>query len=90
MRIYSGEDGKFDLYADEGDNYNYEKGTHSVIPLKWSEVDKTLTIEDRAGTFSGMPKEITFHIVWVAPNHGVGEGVEGMPDRVVIYKGAAV
>jgi alpha-D-xyloside xylohydrolase len=90
LRIYPGEDAKFELYADEGDNYNYEKGAHSVIPLKWSETEKTLTIGDRVGTFPGMPKEITFLIVWVAPNHGVGEGIEGMPDRVVVYKGTAV
>jgi len=90
LRIYSGADGSFDLFADEGDNYNYEKGAHSVIPLKWSEADKTLTIGDRSGTYPGMAKEITFHIVWVSANHGVGETVQATPDRTVVYSGSSV
>jgi alpha-D-xyloside xylohydrolase len=90
LRIYPGSDGSFDLFADEGDNYDYEKGAHSVIPLKWSEADKTLTIGDRSGTYPGMAKEVTFHIVWVSPNHGAGEAVQAVPDRSVVYQGSSV
>ncbi len=90
LRIYSGADGSFDLYADEGDNYNYEKGAHAVIPIKWAEAEKTLTIGERAGTYPGMPNGITFHIVWVSRDHGVGETVEPKPDRTVAYSGSAV
>jgi alpha-D-xyloside xylohydrolase len=87
LRIFRGADGQFDLYQDEGDNYNYEKGTHAVIPLHWSEVDKTLTIGDRVGEYPGMPKEIELNIVWVSPGHGVGGSVESKPDKVVRYQG---
>jgi hypothetical protein len=31
-RIYRGADGHFDLYEDQGDTYNYEKGEHFLIP----------------------------------------------------------
>ena len=37
LRIYKGADGTFDLYQDAGDSYDYEKGAHAVIPLRWSE-----------------------------------------------------
>ena len=90
LRIYPGADGSFDLFADEGDNYNYEKGAHSVIPLKWSEADKSLTLGDRTGTYAGMAKEITFYIVWVSANHGAGEAVQTAPDRTVVYRGSAL
>src|SRR5579864_874315 len=90
LRIFRGSDGKFDLYEDEGDSYNYEKGSHSLIPLRWSETDKTLTIGDRQGQYSGMPKEVAFNLVWVSSNHGVGETVEAKPDRVVHYEGKAI
>lgn len=33
IRVYTGADGTFTLYEDEGDNYNYEKGQYSEIPL---------------------------------------------------------
>jgi alpha-D-xyloside xylohydrolase len=90
LRVYKGADGSFELYADEGDNYNYEKGAHAVIPIKWSEADKTLSIGDRVGQYTGMPREIKFQIVWVAPSHGAGEGVVETPDRTVVYNGLAV
>ena len=90
LRIFLGADGKFDLYEDEGDTYNYEKGAHALIPLRWSETNKTLTIGDREGQYPGMPKEFVLNIVWVSPGHGVGETVEGKPDRVVNYQGKAI
>jgi alpha-D-xyloside xylohydrolase len=90
LRVYTGADGQFELYADEGDNYNYESGAHAVIPIKWSQVDETLVIGNRVGKYPGMPTEIQFHIVWVSTDHGTGEGVVEMPDRTVVYGGSAV
>jgi alpha-D-xyloside xylohydrolase len=90
LRIFRGTDGKFDLYEDEGDTYNYEKGSHALIPLRWSETDKTLTIGDRQGQYPGMPKEVAFNLVWVSSGHGVGETVEAKADRVVHYEGKAI
>jgi len=90
LRIFPGADGNFELYEDEGDTYNYEKGARALIPLRWSEADKTLTIGDREGQYPGMPQEFPLDIVWVSPDHGVGETVEGKPDRVVHYQGKAI
>ena len=90
LRIYPGADGSFELYQDEGDNYDYEKGAHAIIPIEWSQKNKTLTIGDRAGTYPGIQAEIKFHIVWVSPGHGVGESVEAKSDATLVYKGAAV
>jgi alpha-D-xyloside xylohydrolase len=90
LRIYRGADGSFDLYEDKGDDYDYETGAYSLIPFRWSEVKKTLTIGDRVGQYPGMPREITVNIVWVSPGHGVDEAVEVRPDKVVTYTGKAV
>jgi alpha-D-xyloside xylohydrolase len=90
LRIYTGADGKFDLYSDEGDNYGYEKGAHVIIPIAWSEASRTLTIGARDGSYPDMPKQIEFKIVWVGPNHGAGETIEGKPDATVAYAGSTV
>jgi alpha-D-xyloside xylohydrolase len=74
LRIYPGADGKFELYEDEGDNYNYEKGKYAIIPFSWNDKTKTLIIGDRKGEFEGMLKERTINIVMV--NQSVGLGVE--------------
>jgi len=90
LRIYTGADGKFDLYSDEGDNYDYETGAHAAIPITWSEATRTLTLGDRAGTYPNMPAQIEFKIIWVGPNHGAGETVTVQPDMVVQYHGSTL
>ena len=54
IRIYPGADGEFVLYEDEFDNYNYENGEYTEIPLSWDDATRTLTINDRAGSYTGM------------------------------------
>jgi alpha-D-xyloside xylohydrolase len=63
--VYTGADGSFDLYEDEGTNYNYETGKFSIIRISWSEKDQKLTILDRKGEFEGMVKERIFRIIKV-------------------------
>ena len=89
LRVYPGANGSFTLYEDEGDNYNYESGTHATIPFTWDNTAKTLTIGARVGTFPGMLAQRTFRIVFVTPQHGVGLAVNTPPDVVVTYDGAA-
>ncbi len=72
LRIYPGTDGKFELYEDENDNYNYEKGKFSVIPISWNDKEKTMTIGERKGEFNGMLKERIFNIVIVSQTNGIG------------------
>ena len=62
LRIYPGQDGKFTLYEDEGDNYNYEKGKYSLIPMSWDDATQTLTIGARTGSFKGMLGQRSFRI----------------------------
>jgi alpha-D-xyloside xylohydrolase len=87
LRIYAGADGDFLLYEDEGDNYNYEKGAHAVIPIHWDDRGRTLTLKPREGTFPGMPQKHTFHIVLVRADHGTGESPTGNPDALLDYSG---
>jgi alpha-D-xyloside xylohydrolase len=74
LRIYPGADGTFEMYEDENDNYNYEKGKYAIIPFSWNDKGRTLTIGDRAGAFAGMLRERTFNIVLVS--RAAGTGVE--------------
>jgi len=90
LRVYTGSDGSFTLYEDENDNYNYEKGVYSTIPIQWNDSKKTLTIGNRKGSFSRMLLKREFHIVWVNPGHGVGLEREEKPDKIVSYNGNTV
>ena len=37
IEVYSGQDGMFVLYLDNGKDYAYEKGEMTTIPVIWSE-----------------------------------------------------
>ena len=64
LRVYPGADGRFVLYEDEGDNYNYEKGAYSTITLQWNDKKHTLTIGARKGEYPGMLQSRAFSVVW--------------------------
>ncbi len=90
IRIYPGANGKFVLYEDENDNYNYEKGVYSTITFTWDDAKKTLTIGDRNGSFPGMLNERKFNIVIVGMSKGVGENLTSQAGRVITYTGKKV
>ena len=90
LRVYRGANGRFTLYEDEGDGYNYEKGAYATIPFEWNEAKHTLTIGKRTGKFPGMLKERTFRVVFVSPNHGAGMAAEENADTIVHYAGKQV
>ncbi len=90
LRIYRGADGRFNLYEDEDDNYNYEKGDYAVIPLDWDDATHKLTIGRREGRFAGMLNSRTFRVVLVGAGHGTGIDATVHPDREVKYSGEAV
>jgi alpha-D-xyloside xylohydrolase len=87
LRVYGGASGRFTLYEDEGDNYDYEKGVCATIPMHWNDADRTLTIGPRSGRFPGMLNDRTFRVVLVGTNHGAGDDSTGAADAIVRYSG---
>ena len=52
IRIYPGANSIYELYEDENDNYNYEKGYYSIITFNWNNKKKELLIGKRKGFFT--------------------------------------
>lgn len=76
LKVYPGQDGSFVLYEDERDNYNYENGAYTEIPITWNEAARTLTIGARTGSFKGMLTSRKFVV-----------SVVGAKSRTVSYSG---
>ena len=87
LRIYSGANGNFTLYDDEGDNYDYEHGARSLIPIHWDDASATLSIGAREGSFPGMLNRRTFRVVVVKERHGTGITLSSEADATVEYDG---
>ena len=81
---------KFDLYEDAGDGYEYEKGQHSIIPIRWDDRSSSLTIGSRQGSFPGMIEHRKFRVVLVAGGHGTGVDVTSMANAEIGYEGKEV
>ena len=90
LRITPGADADFTLYEDESDNYEYEHGAYSEIPIHWNDKSRTLTLGERRGRFSGMLAHRTFHVVIVRAGHGTGIEWNTVPDATLEYEGKAV
>jgi alpha-D-xyloside xylohydrolase len=87
LYVYTRKDADFELYEDEGVNYNYEKGEYTITPLHYDEASHTLTIGDRKGTYKDMVTNRKFEIVWVTPDKPQGIGFKAESAHVVDYSG---
>ncbi len=85
--VFTGKNASFSLYEDEATNYKYEKNQFSNITFKYDETSKTLTIEDRKGSFNGMVKNRTFKIVWISKEKPGMISFESKADITVKYAG---
>ncbi|MGZ3937967.1 MAG: TIM-barrel domain-containing protein, partial [Flavisolibacter sp.] len=90
LYVFTGANGSFNLYEDEGINYNYEKGAYSNIPFTYKEATKTLTIGERKGNFNGMLQQRTFNIIWVTKDNKTGIDTQRSTDQTVNYSGRLV
>jgi alpha-D-xyloside xylohydrolase len=90
LRIYSGTDGTFDLYEDEGDSYRYECGAYAWTTISWDDQNKNLTFGDRKGSFEGLITEREYQVVLVREGHGVGLEIEARTDETSKYTGKTV
>ncbi|MEO6732008.1 MAG: TIM-barrel domain-containing protein [Ferruginibacter sp.] len=87
LYVYAGKDASFTLYEDENTNYNYETGKYATIRFNYNEAAKTLTIEDRKGSFNGMMQSRAFQIKWINKQKQVALGTETNPDEKLLYAG---
>jgi alpha-D-xyloside xylohydrolase len=88
LYVYTGADGRFSLYEDDGVSMGYERGAYSRIPVSWNERSRTLTIGARTGTWPGMPARRTFNVRWIYPGRPLD--LDAAPDSSLRYSGRAV
>jgi alpha-D-xyloside xylohydrolase len=84
--VYPGQDGDFTLYEDEGDNYNYEQGNFSRIHMSWKDSTRQLTLDNRQGSYPGMPVSRAFRVV-TANGKSLDPLAEDAQAREIFYDG---
>jgi alpha-D-xyloside xylohydrolase len=90
LYVFTGKDGHFDLYEDDGVSYGYEKGQYSYIPLRYDAARNSLIIGARSGSFTGMPEERVFRVRWIKEGGKAPSDLDAAADMTVDYRGAEV
>jgi len=90
LYIYTGANAAFNLYEDDGISYDYEKGAHSIIPISYTESTGKLIIGEYQGSFNGMIKDRTFHVIWVKKDKPAGFDGNKKPDATIRYYGKSI
>ncbi len=82
IRIYRGADGRFALYEDAGDNYDYETDGFVIVRFFWDDDRGELVIGNRQGSFSTMAQSREFQLIFISP--------QGRETRTVRYSGQEI
>ena len=90
LYVYAGQDGKFQLYEDEGTNYNYEKGKYATIDIEYDDEDHTVSFSARKGNFPGMLKNRRFNVVLITKDAPKPLDLNNPQGKLVTYNGKAV
>ena len=90
LYVYAGQDGKFQLYEDEGTNYNYEKGKYATIDIEYDDEDRTVSFSARKGNFPGMLKNRRFNVVLITKDAPKPLDLDNPQGKLVTYNGKAV
>ena len=90
LYVYAGQDGSFQLYEDEGTNYNYEKGQYATIDIQYDDAARTVSFAARKGQFKGMLKKRRFNIVLVTKDAPKPLDLDHPAGKLVEYTGKAL
>lgn len=87
LNIYTGANGHYSLYNDDGRSYDYEKGKYSTVELSYDDAKGTLTIGKRQGEFNGMQQKISMNIRWIGAADGMAKSLTGPIAQSIEYVG---
>ena len=90
LYVYAGQNGQFQLYEDEGINYNYEKGKYATIDIIYDDATKTVSFGARKGQFAGMLKNRRFNVVLISKDTPKPLNLDNPEGKMVEYNGKAL
>ena len=77
LQVFTGTNGSFALYEDDGVSTGYKKGAASTIPVNWNQATATLTIGARKGSFAGMAAKRAISVRFYTPGKATAPSFEG-------------
>jgi alpha-D-xyloside xylohydrolase len=89
LLVYTGADGRFDLYEDDGVSFGYERAEWSRIPIRYDDDAGELHLGERIGGFEGMAEARKIEVRWIAGRADDAADLDALPDVTIDYTGGA-
>jgi alpha-glucosidase (family GH31 glycosyl hydrolase) len=61
--VYSGADGSYELYEDDGISLGYQRGEYTITQFNWDDAAQTMHVSGRSTMFQGRTREIDLVIM---------------------------
>ncbi|MCD2322924.1 DUF5110 domain-containing protein [Sphingomonas sp. IC-56] len=89
LHVYTGANGEFSIYEDDGTSRDYEKGQFTRIPVQWNEAAGTLTIGARQGSYDKMPPRRSISVRFHNPEQATALSFDTGP-QAFVYDGKPI
>lgn len=90
LHVFTGTDGEFTMYEDDGLTRQYLNDQFAQIPVTWNEAGKTLTIGARQGSFAGMTQKRAVSVRFHTPGRAIAPNFANNAATSFVYDGRAV
>ena len=90
LNVYTGADGEFEIYEDDGRSNGYERGEWSRIPVRYNERSGSLTLGARVGKFPGMAERRQISVRWISGPSADAANFDAEPAHRLIYTGSSL
>jgi alpha-D-xyloside xylohydrolase len=90
LNVYTGADGHYTLYNDDGNSYDYEQGQYATIDISYDDASGSLYIGERQGSYSGMPEQQQFIIRWIGSDKKLAKNMTDKSFSTFDYAGKAM
>jgi len=86
LNVFTGADGRFSLYEDDGTSLGYSRRAYSRVPLRWDDKRGVLTLGKREGSWPGMATTRRIEVRWY--DRGRRFRTDDRVDAKLTYSGA--
>jgi alpha-D-xyloside xylohydrolase len=90
LQVFTGADGSFSLYEDDGTSEGYRRGEFTRIPIQWNEAKGELTIGQREGGYGAMTQKRAISVRFYDKTSGQPMNFEENGKTSIVYDGSAV
>jgi alpha-D-xyloside xylohydrolase len=90
LHVFTGADGRYSLYEDNGVSDGYQRGEYARIPIEWDDKTGTLTIGARTGGYDGMAAKRAISVRFYDQRGAKAPDFSSNRTRSVTYEGRAL